>query len=57
MYVMENPFADEAGEIHFFKVVKPQFTSKLIYYMKLYRLESNKPVGDAKMLKKFFKNE
>lgn len=57
IYILENPFADEAEEIHFFKVIKPQFTSKLIYHMKLYRLESNKPVGDGKMMKKYFKNE
>ncbi|TXJ24938.1 MAG: tetracycline regulation of excision, RteC [Chitinophagaceae bacterium] len=57
MYVMENPFSEESEEIHFFKVVKPQFTSKLIYYMKLYRLESNRPVGDSRLLKKFLKSE
>lgn len=57
MYVMENPFANEAEEIHFFREVKPRFTSKLIEYMKLYRLETNKPVGDARLLKKFLKGE
>jgi len=57
MYVIKNPFTNESEEIYFFKVVKPQFTSKLIYYMKLYRLESERPPGDVKLLKKFLKSE
>lgn len=57
MYVMETPFGNEAEEIHFFKTTNPQFTSKLIYFMKLYRLESNKPVGNTKVLKKLLKKE
>jgi len=56
-HVMENSFADEEEEIRFFKLVKPMFTSKLIYLMKFYRLESIKPAGDTGSQKKLFELE
>ncbi len=34
-YVDEHPLTNETDEIHFFKWVKPCFTSKLIFYQKL----------------------
>jgi hypothetical protein len=56
-HVKDCSFANETDEIYFFKTIKPKFTSKLIYYIKLYRLETNLPVGDAKLQKKILKRE
>ncbi|MBW7840867.1 MAG: RteC domain-containing protein, partial [Chitinophagaceae bacterium] len=53
----ENPFSDESSEINFFREIKPLFDSKLIYYMKVYRFETNFPSGDSKAQKKFIKRE
>ena len=43
-------------EITFFRRIKPQFTSKLIYYNTIYTIESNKPVG-SKPLRRYYKAE
>lgn len=37
--VLNSGFVNEAKEIEFFKMVKPQILGKLIYYNKLYRIE------------------
>jgi hypothetical protein len=57
MYVMENPFSDDSSEIHFFKEIKPRFTCKLIYYMKVYRFEIGLPSSDDTAEKKFIKKQ
>ena len=44
-------------EIKFFKEVKPQFTSKLIYYNQIYQIERKKPSGGDRILKKYYNNE
>lgn len=44
-------------EIYFFKEIKPQFTSKLIYFNEIYNIEINKPIGDEKRLKKYYSKE
>ncbi|MER3374567.1 MAG: RteC domain-containing protein [Allomuricauda sp.] len=38
-------FATQADEIYFFKHVKPQIFSKLIYYIRLFSIESKRPRG------------
>jgi hypothetical protein len=40
-HIIQNPFADQAEEIHFFKVIKPGIYSQLIYNVELYNIESN----------------
>ena len=47
-------FNNVAEEIHFFKQLKPKFYSKLIYHVRLFELESQKPIGIAKSQKKYF---
>lgn len=44
-------------EIEFFKEIKPQFTSKLIFYNDIYNIEINKPIGDEKRIKKYYHKE
>ena len=50
-------FQSKSEEIDFFKFVKPQFTYRLIYYNEIFTIESNKPYGSEKTLRKFFNNE
>jgi hypothetical protein len=44
-------------EIEFFRDIKPRFTSKLIYYNKIYTIETNKPFGSQKTMFKYYKAE
>lgn len=44
-------------EIDFFKNIKPKFTSKLIYYNAIFRIETKKPHGGERILKKYLNNE
>lgn len=44
-------------EIEFFKNIKPKFTSKLIYYNAIYKIETKKPHGGERILKKYLNNE
>jgi hypothetical protein len=44
-------------EIEFFKNVKPKFTSKLIYYNIIYKIEARLPNGGEKVVKDYIKNE
>lgn len=41
--VSENEFPDKASEIHFFKQVKPKVYGKLIFYLKLLKIETYRP--------------
>lgn len=44
-------------EIFFFKIIKPKFFSKLIYYRKVYNIEMMRPNGQDCVLKNYFINE
>lgn len=44
-------------EIDFFKNIKPKFTSKLIFYNAIYKIETKKPHGGERILKKYLNNE
>ncbi|MDF0709049.1 RteC domain-containing protein [Flagellimonas okinawensis] len=44
--VAEKDFETQADEIYFFKHVKPQIFSKLIYYVRLFNIESKRPRGN-----------
>ena len=54
--VLNSGFVNEAKEIEFFKMVKPQILGKLIYYNKLYRIETACPVNNGKMYHTYFAN-
>ncbi|MBT0556811.1 tetracycline regulation of excision, RteC [Riemerella anatipestifer] len=56
-YVLEHPFQNIEDEIVFFKNIKPRLTSKLIYYNSIYRIETKKPSGSQKALKKYYIKE
>lgn len=55
--VLGSKFKSESEEIQFFKEVKPQFTSKLIYYNMVYKIEMKRPSGGNRVSKKYYQNE
>jgi hypothetical protein len=56
-HVVKNSFKSETEEIFFFKELKPQFTSKLIYFNMIYKIEMKRPSGGNRILKKYYNNE
>ena len=55
--IVEKGFKDESAEIDFFRNIKPQILGKLIYYNKLFRIETSCPVNNGQMYHTFFSNE
>lgn len=55
--ICKTKFKTDAEEIKFFKEVKPQFTSKLIFYNTLYKIEMKRPSGGNRIVKKYYNNE
>lgn len=55
--ISKSAFKSDSEEILFFKEVKPQFTSKLIYYNMIYKIEMKRPNGGNRILKKYYHNE
>nr|WP_281501009.1 RteC domain-containing protein [Cellulophaga sp. F20128] len=55
--VLEKGFLTEEEEIRFFKHLKPQIFSKLIYYVKLYNIESKRPRSGTKFQVKYLNNQ
>lgn len=53
-YVLIHGFSNENVEINFFKTIKPQILGKLIYYNKVYRIETTCPVSNGKMYYSYF---
>ncbi len=47
-------FTSTEDEIHFFKYVKPVFYGRLIYYLKLFGIETACPAGSSVLTKTFF---
>lgn len=56
-HFVRHEFENKVDEITFFKFVKPQFVSKLIYHNEVYNIESNRPFGGSKYLRKYFSSE
>ena len=55
-FVKESNFQNKAEEIEFFKIIKPNFLSKLIYFNEIYNLQIGKPSGNHKTIKKYYNN-
>lgn len=53
----EGNFKNQEQEIEFFKNIKPKFTSKLIYYNIIYKIEARLPNGGERVVKTYIKNE
>lgn len=52
--VSEHHFESIAEEVHFFKKLKPEFTSKYVYYSAVLDLESHVPQAGEKVVKKYY---
>jgi len=52
--VLKEGFSNEAEEIHFFKLVKPNILGKLIYYNKVYRIETACPAENGHLHQSYF---
>jgi len=55
--IVTNGFKSETDEIRFFRTIKPQILGKLIYYNKVYRLETTCPVSNGKMYYSYFSTQ
>ncbi len=55
--VLERGFKNAEEEIYFFKHMKPAVLAKLIYYNAIYKIETKKPYGNGKSIKKYINNE
>lgn len=55
--IVEHTFSNQKEEIDFFKNVKPKFASQLIFYNDIFSIESNKPVGTNKTIRKYYQSE
>ena len=56
-YIKKNGFKDDEAEILFFKQLKPQLVSKLIYFNAIYKIETKRPRGGDKIIKKYLNVE
>lgn len=53
-HVLEQGFSDESEEIEFFKAIKPKILGKLIYYNKVFRIETSCPTNIGEISHNFF---
>lgn len=56
-HILRRGFKSQEEEIHFFKIIKPKFASKLIYHHAIYNFETRKPNAGNKTLQKFITAE
>ena len=56
-FILSYSFQSPEEEIDFFKRIKPQIASKLIYYNEIYNIEMGRPQGGDKALRKFLQLE
>lgn len=54
--VLKAGFTNEQQEIDFFKNIKPQILGKLIYYNKVFRIETTCPVSNGKIHQNYYEN-
>lgn len=55
--IIKNKFRTQTEEIIFFKEVKPQVFSKLIFYTKVLKIETKRPKGTDRSQRKYLLNE
>lgn len=56
-FILNKGFADMEEEIYFFKKLKPVILSKLIYYNAIHKVETKRPHGGEKVVKKYLNRE
>ena len=55
-FFIKYRFESKSEEINFFRNIKPKFLSKLIYYRKIFDIESNLPVGLSADINAYYLN-
>lgn len=55
--IIENGFKTDEEEIRFFRTIKPQILGKLIYYNKIYRIETMCPVTTGNIYECYFSTQ
>lgn len=56
-FIVNYEFKNKEEEILFFKNLKPQILSKLIYYMSVYKIELNRPTGSRQTIEIYLVTE
>ncbi|WP_413670101.1 RteC domain-containing protein [Mucilaginibacter sp. Mucisp86] len=55
-YISTYRFINIEEEVYFFKELKPKFYSKLIFYIQVFHIETHRPTGSEKVLRKYLRN-
>ena len=53
-YIVNHPFSSKEEELYFFKHIKPDVLSRLLYFTEIYNTEMRKPHGSIEVLKKYY---
>lgn len=56
-FIVKYKFQNQSEEIRFFKEIKPKFLSKLIFCITIYNIETKRPNGGDKVIKRYIANE
>lgn len=56
-YVLEKGFRNREEEVYFFRDLKPRIVSKLIYYNGIFKIETRKPNGGERIIRKYYHKE
>lgn len=56
-FILKHKFKNQNEEIKFFKETKPKFLARLVYHLKIYKIESRKPNGSNEIRKKYLLHE
>ena len=52
--IVNHPFSNKEEEIYFFKHIKPEVLSRLLYFTEIYNTEMRKPHVSIEVLKKYY---
>ncbi|OPB97932.1 RteC domain-containing protein [Elizabethkingia occulta] len=56
-HILTHDFETIQEEIYFFKEIKPRISAKLIYHNSIFKIETKKPKGGKRILRKYYNNE
>lgn len=57
LFIYNYQFENEFDEVKFFKEIKPSIYSKLIYYRKIFNIETNRPKGGKSVQQDYLQKE
>jgi len=57
VFFIKYKYLKKKEEIEFFREIKPKFTAKIIYYNEIYSMETKKPLGSQKVIRKYYKTK